>query len=106
LSDINVRKAVAYCTDKDALIAAAYPHLSAPERAELVADGFIPKDNWAYVTPATVYAYDPVTGRALLEGAGWLLPVGEDIRMQDGKQLALSVEDDGFGYEAGFHAGL
>jgi peptide/nickel transport system substrate-binding protein len=91
LSDVNMRRAVAYCTDKDALIAAAYPLLNASERAELVADGFIPKDSWAYVTPATVYPYDPDAGRTLLEGAGWLLPSGEDIRMKDGKQLALTL---------------
>ena len=91
LSDVNMRRAVAYCTDKDALIAAAYPLLNASERAELVADGFIPKDSWAYVTPATVYPYDPDAGRTLLEGAGWLLPAGEDIRMMEGKQLALTL---------------
>jgi peptide/nickel transport system substrate-binding protein len=89
LNDVKLRMAVAYCTNKDALVQAAYPELDPAERALLIADTFIPQDSWAYSTPATVYPYDPDAGRQLLEDNDWTLPVGEDIRMKDGKQFAL-----------------
>ena len=40
LSDLSVRKAIALCTDKDALIQSAYPLLTAAER-EFISGKFI-----------------------------------------------------------------
>ncbi|MFX1355608.1 MAG: ABC transporter substrate-binding protein [Promethearchaeota archaeon] len=91
LSDVNVRKAIAYCTNKDQIIAAAYPHLTPEQREELVMDTFVLKTSWAYTTPATTYPYNPTTGQALLDAAGWTLPSGDDIRTKDGKQLVLTL---------------
>ncbi|MBN1630466.1 MAG: hypothetical protein JW990_11925 [Thermoleophilia bacterium] len=92
LSDVRVRRAIAYCTDKDALIAAAYPELTPTEREALVSDSFISEDSIYYAEPATLYPYAPATGKALLEAAGWALPAGEDIRVKDGKSLLLTLK--------------
>jgi peptide/nickel transport system substrate-binding protein len=92
LSDINVRRAIAYCTDKDALVAAAYPELTPGERLELIADTILHYSSWAYSEPEMTYAYDPQAGEDLLEAAGWLLPPAGDIRMKAGNELVLTVK--------------
>jgi ABC-type transport system substrate-binding protein len=89
LSDVQVRKAIAYCTDKDALIASVYPALTPAERQALVMDSFIPTTSWAYTAPATTYPYNPTVGRNLLNNAGWTLPGGADYRTKNGKELVL-----------------
>jgi len=45
LSDIRVRKAIAHCIDRDALIAAAYTYVSAEQQAALRMDSWIPKSH-------------------------------------------------------------
>ena len=92
LSDLRVRQAIAHCTDKDGLVAAAYPALTPTERAELIIDSFIPPSSWAYSPPTTTYAYSPTLAGDLLDAAGWLWPVGEDYRMKDGRELAISLK--------------
>jgi hypothetical protein len=91
LSDIRIRRAIAYCTDKDALIASVYPTLTLEQRQELVMDTFIPKTSWAYKTPSTTYPYNPTLGQSLLDDAGWVLPAGADYRLRDGKELFLQL---------------
>ena len=91
LSDIRVRRAIAYCTDKDALVAAVYPGLTPAERQALIADTFIHPSSWAYSTLAITYPYNPAAGMSLLEDAGWVLPVDGDIRMKEGVELVLPV---------------
>jgi peptide/nickel transport system substrate-binding protein len=91
LSDMRIRRAIAYCTDKDALVAAAYPELTPAERQELIADTFIHPSSWAYSTPETTYPYSQTLGVRLLEDAGWMLPLDGDIRMKDGDELVLMV---------------
>jgi ABC-type transport system substrate-binding protein len=90
LLDVRIRKALAYCTDRKALAQAAYPALTDPEIDALMMDSFFPKDHWAYTQPTTQYPYDPAQGQALLEQAGWTLPVGATYRVNAaGEQLAL-----------------
>jgi peptide/nickel transport system substrate-binding protein len=91
LSDVRVRRAIAHCTDKDGLVAAAYPELTPAERQELISDTFIHSSSWAYSPPATTYPYSPTIGVSLLEDAGWMLPLDGDIRMKDGDELVLTV---------------
>ncbi len=91
LSDLPVRRAIAYCTDKDALIAAAYPALTPAQRAALVMDSPILPTSWAYSPPATTYPYNPATGRALLDAAGWTLAPGAEYRTKGGKELYLTI---------------
>ena len=92
LGDLRVRQAIAHCTDKDGLVAAAYPALTPAERAELIIDSFIPPSSWAYTPPTITYAYSPTLAGDLLEAAGWVWPVGEDYRMKDGRELAISLK--------------
>jgi peptide/nickel transport system substrate-binding protein len=92
LSDINVRRAIAYCTNKDALVAAAYPELTESEQLELISVTYLHPSNWAYTEPQMTYAYNPSTGADLLDAAGWLLPPGGDFRLKEGKELVLTVK--------------
>ena len=92
LSDLNVRKAIAYCTDRFALAKAAYPTLTDPEIDALMMDSFLPSDHWAYTQPTTQYRFNPDQGRTLLEAAGWTVPVGETYRVNaEGEPLALQL---------------
>ncbi|MGQ9904642.1 MAG: ABC transporter substrate-binding protein [Anaerolineae bacterium] len=96
LSDIRVRQAIAHCTDRSALIGSVYGYLPEEERAKLFMDTFIPKDSVWYaknVDPnANIvdYPYDVEKGSQLLEEAGWKLPEGARIRVNDKNEpLAL-----------------
>jgi peptide/nickel transport system substrate-binding protein len=97
LGDVSVRKAIAYCTNKDDLLTAYLASLDPPltltpeEREALLVDSFILKSSWAYAEPATTYPFSPSTGQALLETAGWTLPADGQIRTKDGKQLVLTL---------------
>lgn len=91
LSDIKVRQAIAYCTNKDALLQSVYPDLTAQQRQQLVADTFIPTNSWAYTAPSITYPYNPTLGQSLLDQAGWVLPPGGQYRMRSGRELALTI---------------
>ena len=95
LSDIRVRHAIAYCTDKDALIASAYPLLTPEERESLIMDSFVPRNHWAYAGEEYIefYSFDPQKGMALLEEAGWKLRKEGEIRVNaKGENLFLKLE--------------
>ncbi len=82
LSDLRVRQALAYCIDRDALIASVYPYVE--DGSTLKMDAFVPKTHWAYKGPYTdLPQYDPEKGKALLDEAGWKLPEGEAVRVND-----------------------
>lgn len=89
LSDPLVRKAIAHCIDRDALIASVYTFVD--DKAALRMDSFLPKTHWAYSGPYTDYAYSPDNGNALLEQAGWTDTDGDGIRDKDGKPLQLTL---------------
>lgn len=92
LSDPRVRQAIAYCLDREALIAAAFPYLTEEQRAGLRMDATLPKAHWAYKGPYTFPDYAPDKGMALLDEAGWIVPDGETIRENDaGDRLALKM---------------
>jgi ABC-type transport system substrate-binding protein len=91
LSDVTVRRAIAYCTDKDALVASVYPDLSPQQRQELIAETFVPTNSWAYSPPSVIYAHNPVMGQSLLDQAGWTLPAGSQYRMRNGRELVLTA---------------
>jgi ABC-type transport system substrate-binding protein len=79
LSDLSVRQAIAYCLDRDSLIASVYPYVE--DGSELVMDSFLPKTHWAYSGPyADLPMYDPEAGMALLDEAGWTLAEGASTR--------------------------
>lgn len=89
LSDLRVRQAIAYCTNRPELIASVYPFLTPEQQQSLLMDTFLPKAHWAAAKDnITVYPFDPEKGKALLEEAGW---TGEPIRRNaNGEPLSLS----------------
>ncbi len=90
LNDVRVRQAIAYCTNRDELIASVYPFLSDEEKAQLRMDTFLPKTHWAYKGPYQDYPYDKAKGGALLDEAGWKLGEGDEYRTNEaGDLLAL-----------------
>jgi len=90
LSDIKVRQAIAYCTNRPELIKSVYPFVSDEEQQKLLMDTFIPKTHWAWSGPYEAYDFNPDKGKALLDEAGWKLAEGADYRANDaGESLAL-----------------
>jgi ABC-type transport system substrate-binding protein len=92
LSDLKVREALSYCTNKSDLLKSVYPLISDEARAGLVMNTNIPTSHWAYAGDAniTIYPYDPDKGRALLDEAGWTLAEGADFRSNAaGDELSL-----------------
>lgn len=88
LSDVRVRQALAYCIDREALIASVYPYVE--DGAELLMDSFLPKTHWAYKGPYTdMPMYDPEKGKALLEEAGWTQGDGPVRTNANGDSLVL-----------------
>lgn len=88
LSDVRVRRALAYCIDRDALIASVYPYVENPEKQLM--DSFLPKTHWAYSGPYTdMPMYDPEKGKALLEEAGWTQGDGPVRTNANGDSLVL-----------------
>jgi ABC-type transport system substrate-binding protein len=92
LGDLRVRQALAYCTDKLALVQAAYP-LNPPEQnASLVMNTFIPSAHWAYAGDdnVTIYPFNPTIGQTLLDEAGWILDEASGFRFNAaGDELVL-----------------
>ncbi len=92
LGDVRVRQAMAYCTNKDEILAAVYPTLTEEERAGLEMNTFIPRNHWAYAGDEniTIYPFDTEKGMALLEEAGWKDEDGDGLRTNaDGDYLSL-----------------
>ncbi len=93
LQDLRVRQAVAYCTDKVALVKAGYPLMTDEQAQTLVMNSFIPSWSPFYAgdTNLTIYGFNPDAGKALLEAAGWT--VGENgFRFNAaGEELALKL---------------
>ncbi|MCS6842148.1 MAG: ABC transporter substrate-binding protein [Roseiflexus sp.] len=92
LSDVRVRQAIAYCTNRLELIQSVYSFLTPEQQQQLLMDTFLPKTHWAVATEAdgiVTYPFDPEKGKALLEEAGWKLAEGQRVRTKDGVPLAL-----------------
>lgn len=92
LGDVNVRQAIAYCTDRAQLIQSVYSYLSPEQQQGLLMDTNLPKTHWAAASEAdgiTVYPFDPAKGAALLDAAGWTLAEGAAVREKDGLPLTL-----------------
>jgi ABC-type transport system substrate-binding protein len=83
LTDIRVRQAMAYCSDRVELVKSVYPLVPEEEQKKLVAHSFIPSTHWAYAGDSnlTVYPFDLEKGKAMLDEAGWKLPDGAEFRV-------------------------
>ena len=81
LSDLKVRQAIAYCTDRKALIKSVYPFLDDANQAKLLMDTNIPSVSWAAYDGPEVqkYPFDADKGKALLADAGWTDPDGDGV---------------------------
>jgi ABC-type transport system substrate-binding protein len=93
LSDLRVRQALAYCTNKLELIQSVYP-LAAPEQQEaLILNTMIASGHWAYAGDEniTIYDFNVEAGAALLEEAGWTYATADDLvrTNADGETLSL-----------------
>jgi peptide/nickel transport system substrate-binding protein len=84
LGDVRVRRALAYATDRGALVEKITHGIA--ERGDSNQPSFL----WAYDPGVRKYPYDPRRAAALLDRAGWR--VGPDgIRVKDGRPLRLSL---------------
>ncbi len=87
LGDLRVRQAIAFCADRDSIIASVYPYVE--DKSVLRMDSFLPTGHWAHTSPSTQYEYDPAKGQALLEEAGWTRGTGAIRTNANGENLAL-----------------
>ena len=84
LSDVRVRRALAYATDKPAIIT------KVTYGADLLADSDQPPALWAHSPTVPHYPYDPGQASALLEAAGWHL--GSDgVREKNEERLHIGL---------------
>jgi hypothetical protein len=91
LSDVNVRRAIAHCTDKGALLESVHSPLTPQERQALIAETFVISSSWAFTMPATTYPFNPSLGAGLLDASGWILPAGGVYRTKNGKLLSFGL---------------
>ena len=91
LSDVKVRQAIAYCTNRPELIESVYPFLGDEEKAQLIMHTNVPQGHWALATEGiTEYNFDPEKGKQLLEEAGWTAEDEGTVRTNaNGDQLIL-----------------
>ncbi|HLJ83862.1 MAG TPA: peptide ABC transporter substrate-binding protein [Candidatus Eremiobacteraceae bacterium] len=82
LADIRVRRALAYATDRTALIDRVSRGVNLP------ADSDQPRGSWAHANGIHAYPYDPGRAASLLSEAGWKRGA-DGVRRKDGRQLVL-----------------
>lgn len=84
LSDLRVRQALAYATDRSALIDKVMHGIAVAAQSDQ------PPFSWAHDDRARQYPFDPRRAERLLEDAGWMRgPSG--IRVRNGKPLAITL---------------
>jgi peptide/nickel transport system substrate-binding protein len=86
LRPLEVRQALAYALDRDALIDRVL------QGQGLLLEGPYLPSSWAY-NPAllTPFQHQPVTATVMLESAGWVMPGGGMVRQREGVPLSLRV---------------
>jgi len=84
-NDVNVRKAVAYALDQDALCSAVF------QGVELPAETLFAKNRPYCDVPQTTYAFNLDKAKGLLDEAGWVDSDGDGIREKDGQKLEFTM---------------
>jgi peptide/nickel transport system substrate-binding protein len=86
LSDVQVRQAIAYAIDRDAIVADLYGFTGRPT-AQLLT-------NPQYQVPqeALPSRYDPRRAEALLAAAGWVDSNGNGVRDRDGVEMTVTFQ--------------
>ncbi|MCB9135190.1 MAG: hypothetical protein H6636_07175 [Anaerolineales bacterium] len=83
--DPNIRKAFAYCLDREALQEDVYAGYGE------IFHAYISPNHPYYPADATEYPFDPAQGRALLEAAGWVDTNGNGIREKEGVEFSVNM---------------
>ena len=84
LSDLQVRRAIAFATNRPEIIAKIMHGADTPS------DSPEPPYSWGYTTNTVHYAFDPAKARALLDADGW--HVGRDgVRVKNGTKLEFNL---------------
>ena len=93
LENLNIRRAIRYAINVDALANSAYYGMVSRT------DTPLPRDTWMYndgtaALGENVYAYDPDKARALLEAEGWTDTDGDGTRdiVKDGAKKRLNLQ--------------
>jgi hypothetical protein len=83
VGDLAVRQAIAYGTDRPAILAVTYP--SSP-----LMDSYLPPSHWAYSgSGLPQYDYDPLLAADILTAAGWADTDGDGVRERNGLRLHI-----------------
>jgi peptide/nickel transport system substrate-binding protein len=84
LADVDVRRALAYATDRTRLLD------TVTYGVNILGEGDQPAFSWAHDANLAPIPYDPARAAALLTAAGWI-PGPDGIRVKDGRPLRLDV---------------
>ena len=85
VSDLQVRRAIAYATDRSEIINKVQHGSGIPADTDQQ-----PHYSWAFTTDVSHYPYDPAKAKALLDADGW--KVGPDgIRVKNGQRLEFTL---------------
>jgi len=85
VTDLQVRQAVCYAFDRNAVLQDAMYGLGTPQLTLAV------PGTWAYSSKITPYRYDPARAEQILDQAGWTAPRPGAMRQKDGKPLVLNL---------------
>lgn len=86
LGDKNVRQAIAYALDYDAIINDIYFGQGFRQTSNVM-----PAVTWAYNSDLAPYNFDTAQAISLLEAAGWVDSDGDGVREKDGVDLTLRL---------------
>lgn len=85
VSDVQVRRAIAYATDKSEIINKVVHGSAIPADTDQQ-----PRLSWAYTSDVAHYPYDPAKAKQLLDADGW--KVGPDgVRVKNGQRLEFTM---------------
>lgn len=85
VSDVQVRRALAYATNKNEIIQKVAHGSAVPADTDQQ-----PRYSWAYTDDVVHYPYDPAKAKALLDADGWEVGPG-GIRVKDGQRLEVTM---------------
>ncbi len=85
-ADVNVRRAIAHCLDREAMLEALQGGVGA------VANTYVPETHpWYAGDELALYAFNAELGQQLLAEAGWADNTGDGVRERAGVRLALNL---------------
>lgn len=83
LQDVNVRQAIQKATNREAIAQSDLAGLPVDASQLMLGNHFFMPGQQGYQDNSGDYAYDPEAAKAQLEEAGWTLPEGEDVRVNE-----------------------